>query len=222
MALFLTYYAVINVLTAVAFVVDKHKARHGRRRISERTLLGLSLVGGALGGLVGMYTAHHKTRKPRFRYGLPVMFVAHVVLGVCLALAMGKLDAPPHAAYDAAGTADKGAEQSQSADADGVPPLDGPYAYVRVRVVARDLERSVLTVETLGWDGPTDGVNVSGIAPGITGDVDCSELMSMAGTRIGTEWVMAYCDEGQTSFPLKAYAYESADHFAERYAEDNG
>ena len=39
------------------------------------TLLGCSFVGGALGGLMGMYLFRHKTRKDYFTLGLPLMLV---------------------------------------------------------------------------------------------------------------------------------------------------
>lgn len=74
------YLAVINIVTFVAFCVDKRRAVHHQWRIPERTLLGLSLAGGTLGGLVAMRVAHHKTRKPRFSVGLPVMLAAQIAL----------------------------------------------------------------------------------------------------------------------------------------------
>lgn len=72
LALFV-YLAIVNVVTFVAFCVDKRRAVRHEWRISEATLLGLSFAGGALGGLVAMHVAHHKTRKPKFYLGLPAM-----------------------------------------------------------------------------------------------------------------------------------------------------
>ena len=74
------YMAVINVLTFAAFGMDKRAAVHNRWRTRESTLLGLSAVGGACGGLIGMYVFHHKTKKPAFAIGLPAMIVIHVLL----------------------------------------------------------------------------------------------------------------------------------------------
>ena len=76
----LVYMAVINVLTFAAFGMDKRAAVHNRWRTRESTLLGLSAVGGACGGLIGMYVFHHKTKKPAFAIGLPAMIVIHVLL----------------------------------------------------------------------------------------------------------------------------------------------
>ncbi|HWS42520.1 MAG TPA: DUF1294 domain-containing protein, partial [Pseudoflavonifractor sp.] len=37
-------------------------------------------LGGAPGAALGMYVFHHKTRHPRFRYGLPALLLAQVGL----------------------------------------------------------------------------------------------------------------------------------------------
>ena len=57
----------LDVVAWAAFRIDKALARAGRRRVSERALLILTLLGG-LGAVTGMY-AHrqrHKTQKARF------------------------------------------------------------------------------------------------------------------------------------------------------------
>lgn len=72
------YLATMNVVTFALFCADKWKAQHGRWRIPERVLLGFCAAGGALGGYLGMRIAHHKTRKPRFSVGVPVILVAWV------------------------------------------------------------------------------------------------------------------------------------------------
>lgn len=77
---FLFYLAVINIFTLSLFGVDKFKARHGAWRISENMLLTFSAVGGSAGALLGMRIFHHKTRKFRFRFGIPVMFCIHIAL----------------------------------------------------------------------------------------------------------------------------------------------
>ncbi len=74
------YYALVNVATLVVFCVDKRKAVNHGSRIPEAVLLGLSLAGGAVGGIVGMRVARHKTRKWYFRYGLPAFVVLHLAL----------------------------------------------------------------------------------------------------------------------------------------------
>lgn len=70
----------INLLTFVAFGIDKAKAVKGKYRIKEATLLLLSLLGGAPGGLVGMYLFHHKTRKLLFKFSVPLMLIIQAFL----------------------------------------------------------------------------------------------------------------------------------------------
>jgi uncharacterized membrane protein YsdA (DUF1294 family) len=56
----------LSVLDFVLAGFDKHRARHARRRVPERTLLGIAFLGGTLGLAVGMVAFHHKTRKGAF------------------------------------------------------------------------------------------------------------------------------------------------------------
>ncbi len=77
------YLVAINVVTFAVFVWDKHVAATGNdpsRRIPEARLLALSLVGGAVGGLLAMYAVRHKTRKWYFVWGLPLFLALHIVV----------------------------------------------------------------------------------------------------------------------------------------------
>ena len=56
----------INLFTYIAFSVDKKKAQKGKRRISEKELLQLSLIGGIIGALFAMKNFRHKTQKKSF------------------------------------------------------------------------------------------------------------------------------------------------------------
>ena len=67
------YLGLINGITLILFGIDKRRAIRQKRRIPIVTLLGCSFVGGALGGLMGMYLFRHKTRKDYFTLGLPLM-----------------------------------------------------------------------------------------------------------------------------------------------------
>ena len=81
---YLMYYlSIINIAAWIMYGLDKWKAKSGAWRIPERTLLLTALAGGSVGALVGMLLFHHKTRKPKFMIGVPVMFAAHcVIVGV--------------------------------------------------------------------------------------------------------------------------------------------
>lgn len=75
------YLAAVNLITFTAFGIDKWKAVHKQWRIPEKTLLGLSFIGGAAGGLVAMHLFRHKTRKRKFAVGVPLMLVLHLAMG---------------------------------------------------------------------------------------------------------------------------------------------
>ncbi|SDC33061.1 Uncharacterized membrane protein YsdA, DUF1294 family [Succiniclasticum ruminis] len=70
---------VINIAAFLVYGVDKLKAVNGWWRIPEWVLLGLGAVGGAAGAYLGMLLFRHKTRKPLFRYGVPVIFMVQMV-----------------------------------------------------------------------------------------------------------------------------------------------
>ena len=78
------YFLAVNVLTFVVYGVDKWKARSGRWRVPEATLLGLAAVGGSVGAWLAMQLFRHKTQKKKFRYGVPVLFVLQVAAVVFL------------------------------------------------------------------------------------------------------------------------------------------
>ena len=83
MPAFLAYLVLVNVVAFAAFMTDKRQARRGGRRLSERALLGLALLGGSLGASAAMQLCRHKTRKLSFR--LPFAAVMAVqAAGLCL------------------------------------------------------------------------------------------------------------------------------------------
>ena len=78
-ARFLLYLLAINLIAFLAMGIDKWKAKKGAWRIPEQTLLSLVLLGGGIGGIAGMYTFRHKTKKPRFFIGFPVILIMEIV-----------------------------------------------------------------------------------------------------------------------------------------------
>lgn len=63
----------LNVATAAVYAWDKRAAAKQRGRVSERTLLGLALLGGWPAAWVTMSLVRHKTQKLRFR--LPLLAI---------------------------------------------------------------------------------------------------------------------------------------------------
>lgn len=76
----LIYLLAINLISFIAYGIDKRKAIKNKWRIKEATLLGLSFIGGSIGALMGMIIFHHKTKKPRFKIGVPVMLIFHLAI----------------------------------------------------------------------------------------------------------------------------------------------
>jgi uncharacterized membrane protein YsdA (DUF1294 family) len=62
----LDWLVVINLITAVAYANDKRAARRSSRRVPERTLFLLNLVGGVLGAWIVFFGMRHKTRHVSF------------------------------------------------------------------------------------------------------------------------------------------------------------
>lgn len=56
----------VNLLTVIGFWDDKARAMAGKRRVPERDLLGLALIGGTPGALLARQVFRHKTRKQPF------------------------------------------------------------------------------------------------------------------------------------------------------------
>ena len=78
--LILIYLAVINVATFIMYGIDKWKAKRSKWRIREAALLGLAVLGGSIGAWLGMKVWHHKTMHKKFKYGIPLILVAQIVI----------------------------------------------------------------------------------------------------------------------------------------------
>lgn len=72
-------FAFCDLTAFVLYGLDKHRARCGARRISERALLLWALPGG-IGAWLGMCVFHHKTRKVHFRFWVPLCAIAQCAL----------------------------------------------------------------------------------------------------------------------------------------------
>ena len=73
------YLSAMSLLTFILFGADKHKARAHKWRIPEKTLLGLSLLGGFAGGFLGMEFFRHKTKHWYFKYGFPIITIIEFI-----------------------------------------------------------------------------------------------------------------------------------------------
>ena len=78
---------IILILNLIAFVlmgIDKRRAINGKSRIPESTLLFWGFLMGGPGLLLGSLVFHHKTRKAKFRFGLPLILLVQIALIILL------------------------------------------------------------------------------------------------------------------------------------------
>lgn len=76
----LIYLFIINAALFLLMLADKQKAQKKHWRIPEVVFISGALMGGSLGCYIGMYTARHKTRKPLFYIGIPIILCIQIVI----------------------------------------------------------------------------------------------------------------------------------------------
>ena len=74
------YLIILNLISFIIYGIDKRKSIKKEYRISEYSLFVLSFFGGGLGSLLGMKVFHHKTKKPKFYVGVPVILIIQIVI----------------------------------------------------------------------------------------------------------------------------------------------
>ncbi len=78
------YLIIINIVTFISFGLDKLYAIKNMYRIRESTLISLCILGGTPLGYIGMKLFRHKTKKPFFKIGIPLIFIIQLILIVLL------------------------------------------------------------------------------------------------------------------------------------------
>ena len=74
------YLLAVNIVTFLLYGIDKYKAKKGKWRISEATLLTMAAIGGSIGAWAGMRLWHHKTMHKKFNYGIPLIIIMQIAL----------------------------------------------------------------------------------------------------------------------------------------------
>jgi uncharacterized membrane protein YsdA (DUF1294 family) len=69
----LGYLLAISLVAGIATMYDKRAAATDKRRISENSLLLISLLGGSIAMYIVMRMIHHKTNKEKFMRGIPLI-----------------------------------------------------------------------------------------------------------------------------------------------------
>ena len=80
MNIILYYLLAVNIATFFLYGIDKYKAKKGKWRISEATLLTMAAIGGSIGAWAGMRLWHHKTMHKKFKYGIPLIIIMQIAL----------------------------------------------------------------------------------------------------------------------------------------------
>lgn len=78
----LIYLAIANFTGFIIMLIDKQRAIHKEWRIPEKTLIGISIIGGSIGMLLGMSTFRHKTKHLKFTLGIP--FILFLQIGLTI------------------------------------------------------------------------------------------------------------------------------------------
>ena len=76
------YLLIINVIGFLLMGIDKKRAKMMEWRIPEKTFFLITLFGGGVGTIAGMYTFRHKTRKKYFTIGLPAILIIEVICAI--------------------------------------------------------------------------------------------------------------------------------------------
>ena len=75
----LIYLVVINLVGFYMMWSDKRKAKWGKWRIPEKTIFIITVLGGGIGTISGMYAFRHKTQKLHFTIGLPTITILEII-----------------------------------------------------------------------------------------------------------------------------------------------
>lgn len=75
----------MNLVTFFVFGFDKFKAKYketheSARRVPEKTLFLLAILGGSVGALLGMKAWRHKTLHKTFTIGIPLILILQILI----------------------------------------------------------------------------------------------------------------------------------------------
>ncbi|MGL4798100.1 MAG: DUF1294 domain-containing protein [Cellulosilyticaceae bacterium] len=76
----LLYLGILNLMGFLSMYSDKKRAKLKQYRIPEATLFMLAILGGSIGSIAGMETFRHKTKHWYFKWGLPAILIAQILV----------------------------------------------------------------------------------------------------------------------------------------------
>ncbi len=86
------YVLFVTFLGIASMASDKIRAMEHRFRIPESVLITIAVIGGSIGSILGMVLFHHKTRKAKFRIGLPVILAVQIAFIILLRAVMVSIE----------------------------------------------------------------------------------------------------------------------------------
>ena len=74
----------VNLIAFAVYGADKRRAKKDKRRVPEKTLFLLAIIGGSAGAFAGMRIFRHKTRHWYFVWGIPAIMAVQIALALWL------------------------------------------------------------------------------------------------------------------------------------------
>ena len=73
------FYIMFNIFGFILMYFDKQFAIKNIRRVPEKVIFLISLLGAAVGVYIGMYAFRHKTKKPNFIIFIPLLAFLNII-----------------------------------------------------------------------------------------------------------------------------------------------
>lgn len=80
MKFLIIYLIIINIIALIVTVRDKLAAMGGKWRVKESTLILIAALGGSPTMYLTMLIIRHKTRKPKFMVGIPLILTVELIV----------------------------------------------------------------------------------------------------------------------------------------------
>ena len=64
----------------LSMYLDKYFSKNNMYRISEKSLFFISILGGSIGSIIGMYQFRHKTKHSQFTIGFPIILFIQLII----------------------------------------------------------------------------------------------------------------------------------------------
>lgn len=74
------YLLIVSAVAVGVTVFDKRAAKRASRRVPERVLLWIAVLGGSVAMLLTMSLIRHKTKHPKFMIGIPAIIISEYVI----------------------------------------------------------------------------------------------------------------------------------------------